>query len=184
MGGGMNLVPPLVSFDTITRQELNACLIAWEHRMGPWNRPNYREWLFGLRHHGELCAVTAASDLIRENVAGFSRAEAFELGRLCAARPALNRVALRLWREFIFPVLCGAHGFSWAISYQGAASDHGDLYRFDGWVRVGFSHSGTDARSGRVGRDKIIWGWCADEAERKARRVALDLLESGRAAAA
>jgi hypothetical protein len=47
--------------------------------------------------------------------------------------------------------------FRVAISYQDAALHSGNLYRFDGWQRRAFSHSGTDTRSGRPGRDKWIW---------------------------
>lgn len=161
------LVAPLVDFDCITRGDMNRCLTAWGHKMGPWARPaGFPEWFYALRHHGMPVAVTAAGALIRSRVAGFTREEAVELGRLCAVRPGLNRVALRLWREFVFPAL----PYRWAVSYQDNAMHTGDLYRFDGWVRLGRSRSGTDPRriEGR-GRDKIIWGWCDDPAERKSR---------------
>ena len=166
------LVPPVISFDAIEKADLNRCLIEWGHRMGPWNRPDYgAEAFHGMCHHGKLVAVTASARLIRETAAGISRDMAFELGRVCAARPDLNRVALRLWREFVFPPMCQAHGWTWAISYQDAVIHSGNLYRFDGWVRVGKSRSGTDQRSGRKGRDKWIWGWCADPTERAKRAV-------------
>jgi hypothetical protein len=158
---------PLISFDAISRGDLNDCLIAWQYRMGPWERPNYREIFHGLRHDGQLVAVCAAGDLIRETCAGFTRDEAVELGRVCAARRDLCRVVLRLWREFVFPALCRAHGWSWVVSYQDAVMHRGDLYRFDGWVRAGESRSGTDARSGRKGRSKVIWAWCADRRARE-----------------
>jgi antitoxin VapB len=166
----MNLfASPLVSFDAISRRELNECLVAWGHRMGPWERPSYREIFHGLRHDGALVGVTAAGDLIRETCAGLARYEAVELGRVCAARPDLCRVVLRLWREFVFPALSRAHGWSWAVSYQDAVMHRGDLYRFDGWVKIGESRSGTDGRSGRKGRSKVIWGW---HVERRAREAA------------
>jgi hypothetical protein len=145
---------------------MNQCLTAWEHKMGPWKRPLSRGWFHGLRHDGKLVAVLAAGDLMRERCGGFTRREAFELGRVCAARPGLNRVALRLWREFVFPALCQAYGWQWVISYQDAHLHTGDLYRFDGWVRLGKSSSGPDRRSGRPGRSKVIWGWHADGAVR------------------
>lgn len=162
--------PALISFDAIDRDALNRSLVGWQHKMGPWKRAeNLPEWFHGMRHNGELVAVTAAAALIKEPVAGLRRHEAIELGSLCAARPALNRVSLRLWREFVFRALAEVHGFAWAVSYQDASEHTGDLYRFDGWVRLGRSRSGTDARSGAIGRDKIIWGWCADDMARKAR---------------
>lgn len=165
-------LPPLVSFDRIDRDELNASLVSWGHKMGAWNRPNFgAEAFHGLRHDGRLVAVTAAARLIPAATAGLTREDAFELGRVCAARPDLNRVVLRLWREFVFPPMCKINGWTWAISYQDAALHTGDLYRFDGWTRIGYSHSGTDARSGRKGRNKVIWGWCEDATERQRRRV-------------
>jgi antitoxin VapB len=129
--------------------------------MGPWERPpEFAEWFHGLRHNGELVAVLAAGQLIRATTCGgLTRAEAFELGRVCAARRNINRAALRLWREFVAPAIAHAHGYRWVISYQDAKLHKGDLYRFDGWKQLGASRSGTDQRSGRKGRSKIIWGW-------------------------
>lgn len=150
-----------VLFEPIDHADLNACPLAWGHRMGPVRRPT-KGWSHGLRHGGELVAVVATDTLIRPRVAGFSRCEAIELSRPCAARPDLCRVALRLWRAFVFPALCEAHGFKWALSYQDAALHSGGLYRFDGWVRLARSRSGVDPRTGRCGRDKIVWGWCED----------------------
>ena len=128
----MSLFGPLVGFDAIDKAECNRALIAWDHKMGPWERP-FRSWFWGLRHAGELVGVCAVGELIAETCAGFTRNQAVELGRICAARRDLNRVVLRIWREFVFPSL----GRPWAVSYQDAALHSGDLYRFDGWVRVG-----------------------------------------------
>jgi hypothetical protein len=165
----MMLLDPLVSFDAISLTELNSCLVAWQHRMGPWERPDYGCQAFhGLRHHGALVAVTASARMIPAATAGLARDRAFELGRLCAIRPGLNRVALRLWREFVFPAMCLTHGWSWAISYQDAVLHSGNLYRFDGWVRIGTSSSGTERRSGKRGRNKVIWGWSPDISARAA----------------
>lgn len=113
--------------------------------MGGINRPTFG-WSHGLRHGGELVAVVATDTLIRERVAGLRRCDAVELSRLCAARPELSRVVLRLWRVFVFSVLAHERGFRWAVSYQDTALHRGDIYRFDGWVRIG--------------RRKIIWDWC------------------------
>lgn len=155
-----------VTFETIDREDLNRCLREWGHRMGEVRRPT-RGWSHGLRHGDELVAVVATDTLIRERVAGFPRCDAIELSRLCAARPGLCRVALRLWRMFVFPALARERGCLWALSYQDAAAHRGDLYRFDGWVKVGTSRSGTDSRTGRRGRAKVIWGWCDDADERR-----------------
>jgi len=159
---------PRVSFETIDRDALNLHLVAWNHAMGPVNRPT-RGWSHGLRCDGQLLAVVATDTLIRPQVAGLSRRHAIELSRLCAAQPDLCRVALRLWRTFVFPALCLDRGCRWALSYQDAALHSGNLYRFDGWVRLAASRSGTDPRTGRVGRRKEVWGWCdcADERRRR-----------------
>lgn len=166
------LIAPLVSFDRITLDEGNRCLAAWRHRMGPLTRPpEYGCWVHGLRHNGELVAVATASSLIRETCAGLTRAEAVELSRLCASRPGLCRVALRLWREFVFPALARSRGVQWAVSYQDADLHSGNTYRFDGWVPLGRGQSGAvDPRSGRKGRRTRIWGWHPDAAARAARK--------------
>jgi antitoxin VapB len=150
-----------VAFEPIGRDDLNACLSAWKHRMGELRRPT-RGWDHGLRYGNELVAVVATDTLIRPRVAGFDRHQAIELSRLCAARPDICRVALRLWRLFVFPAIAQERGCSWALSYQDAAIHSGNLYRFDGWVRLGVSRSGVDLRTGRRGRSKVIWGWCDD----------------------
>lgn len=170
-----SMLPPLISFDTIDRAELNNCLRTWGHKMGPWERPDFGDdCLHGLRHHGELVGVTAAAGMISPATCGLSRAHAFELGRVCAARRDICRVVIRIWREFVFPAICKANGWQWVISYQDAVLHSGDLYRFDGWVRLGRSNSGTDQRSGKRGRRKVIWGWHADAAQRAIRALPVE----------
>ena len=166
------LAPPIARLEAIPLAQLNEHLVEWGHRMGPWRRPTFRGWFHGLYHHDTCVAVTAAGDLIRERCAGFDRTEAFELGRLCAAQPHLCRAMLRLWRVFVFPAIAQVHGFSWVVSYQDAVLHSGNTYRFDGWVQLGKSRSGTDQRSGRRGRSKVIWGWSADEGAMSAVRAA------------
>lgn len=168
----MSALFPLLNFDSVDRAELNARLAEWGHRMGPCRRP-HEGWSHGLFSEGEMVAVTAADTLIRERVAGLTRAEALELSRVCASRPELCRVVLRLWREFVFRPLAAQRGYTWAVSYQDEALHRGDLYRFDGWLPLARSRSGTDPRSGRRGRDKTIWGWSPDAALMVQRRRAL-----------
>lgn len=172
----MMLLPPLVDFDAITLEEINGRLIAWEHKMGPLQRPDFGFARFhGLRHNGDLVAVVATDQLIAPETCGLRREDAMELTRLCACRTDLCRVALRLWREFVFPALSRNWGMPWAISYQDRRLHSGNVYRFDGWVPIGRTRSGTDPRGiggGRVGRDKTVWGWTHDAAQRAERRVA------------
>lgn len=155
----MTALLPMVSFDSIPLKVANDLLVFWGHRMGPCQRGNARGWSHALFHEGRPVAIVTTSTLIRERCGGglghLTRENTIELSRLCAERPTLCRVALRLWREFVFPSL----GYTWAISYQDAALHRGEIYRTDGWSRAAFSHSGTDTRSGRKGRNKWIWVW-------------------------
>lgn len=154
----MSLLPP-VTFEELSLATANDCLVAWKHRMGALERGNVSGVHYALMHNDRPVAVAMAASLIRECVGGglqhLRRDNCIELARLCAERPGLCRVALRLWREFVFPAL----GLPNAISYQDADLHNGHTYRFDGWQRAGYSSSGTDARSGRRGRRKWIWLW-------------------------
>lgn len=150
---------PLVSLREITLAEANSALVTWGHKMGPLRRPINDETAHGLFHEGAIVAVTTTSGIIRETVAGLphvNRENSVELSRLCAARPSLNRVMLRLWREFVFP-RTGRH---YAVSYQDADVHTGNTYRFDGWTRAAYSRAGgADRRSGRRPRNKWVWIW-------------------------
>jgi hypothetical protein len=149
---------PIAELVPISLDQANDLLVLWDHKMGMCNRGNGYARCYGLLHNGVPVACTITSTLIRETVAGLpmlDRSNAIELSRLCAIRPGLCRVMLRMWREFVSPTL----GYPYAISYQDADAHTGNTYRFDGWKRAGYSHSGTDSRSGRKGRDKWIWVW-------------------------
>ena len=164
---------PIAHFETISMDQANRALVEWGHKMGPCHRPMGMMLAHGLFEAGNLVAVTVASDLVAETCAGFSREKAVELARLCAIRPDLCRVALRLWREFVFPQLCAAKGWEWAVSYQDEDLHDGNTYRFDGWVVLATNcRSGTDQRSGRKGRVKTIWGWHPDKQRRASVRKA------------
>jgi antitoxin VapB len=156
------IIAPIQHLAQIELAEANRALADWSHQMGPCNRPTNAIWAHGMFEHGNLVAVTVTSSLIRETAAGFTRDEAIELARLCAERPGLCRIMLRLWQEMVMP----AYGTPWAVSYQDETLHSGAIYRFNGWVIVGRSRSGTDARSGRKGRNKTIWGWHGDDAVR------------------
>ena len=169
------LIGPLASFDLIGREEANECLERWGHKMGPLNRPLFRAPIdYGLREKGELIAVACSDTLIRETC-GLDRQTGFELSRLCAAAPRLSRVMLRLWTEIGYPEICRAWGPKWAISYQDATQHKGDLYRFDGWVRLGYSSGGADPRAGAGtvnARRRVIWGWNGSQRAMAAKRAA------------
>lgn len=155
---GKELLYASVTFGSIDLSEANSLLIQWGHKMGPLRRGNQGGWCHALSHEGRPVALTTASYLISPRVGGahhLTRENTLELSRLCAERSGLCRVALRLWREFVFQSL----PFEWAMSYQDADLHNGNTYRFDGWKMVGASRSGTDTRSGRPGRNKRIWTW-------------------------
>jgi hypothetical protein len=163
------VIPPIQHIEQIDPAEADRTLISWGHKMGPCNRPMGLIRAHGMFAHGSLCALTITADLVNATCAGFTRQEAVELARLCAARPDLCRPMLRLWREFIFPCF----GRPWAVSYQDEKLHTGNTYRFDGWVKLlEHASSGTDKRSGRVGRVKTVWGWHADPDTRRSVRVA------------
>lgn len=157
------LVSPLASIDSIDRDTLNECLVAWGHRMGPYTRPKFAiEAHHALFQDGVPVAVAAAGETAREVVGqtGIRRDQCVELIRLCAVRPHLCRPMLRLWREIVLPSLLLAHRRQLAVSYQDEALHSGDLYRFDGWVEIGKGGGGgTDARTDRQGRKMKIWAW-------------------------
>lgn len=149
---------PIAELVPISLGQANRLLVDWGHRMGALERGTQDAWCCALLHNGQPVAATTASYLIGARVGGapgLTRDNTVELSRLCAARPGLCRVMLRMWREFVFPTL----PFSVAMSYQDADLHSGNTYRFDGWKRVGYSHSGTDTRSGRPGRNKWVWVW-------------------------
>lgn len=151
---------PVASFDQVPLVTANDLLTRWGHRMGPLLRGNSQaQHCHALAVHGDPVAVACTSSLIRECVGGglghMTRANTVELSRLCAAEPWACRVALRLWRECVFP----GTGAQFAVSYQDACMHSGNTYRFDGWTRAGYSSSGTDSRTGRKGRRKWIWVW-------------------------
>lgn len=157
---------PVAEFNPVGLGYANELLTEWGHRMGPLERGNSAALhCHVLRVHGEAIGLACTSSLIRERVGGglghLTRTNAIELSRLCAREAWACRVVLRLWRETVFPHL----GVAAAISYQDADLHTGNTYRFDGWRRAGYSHSGTDKRSGRAGRDKYIWVWPPHAAE-------------------
>lgn len=154
---------PMVAFEPIELASANRLLVKWGHKMGPLRRGNQGAWCHALLHESKPVGIATASYLIGEYVGGcdrtWNRSTVVELSRLAAARPGLCRVVLRLWREFALPDICRAGGFVAAVSYQDSDLHNGNTYRFDGWKKIGTSHSGTDTRSGRPGRNKVVWLW-------------------------
>ncbi len=150
-----------VSWRGIPLEDCNRALVAWGHKMGEMRRVDFgQEAAHGLLHDGRLVAVACTSGLVRESVGGapwLNRGNCVELSRVCAERPNLCRVVIRMWREFTWPDF----KIPAAVSYQDACLHSGDLYRFDGWEKIAESKGGgsVDQRTGRVGRDLIKWQW-------------------------
>jgi hypothetical protein len=154
------LISPIQHLEMIEPGRAAAFLIRHEHKMGPCRRPRGKVICHGLFAHGALRAVTVTAEIVGATCASLTRAQTIELARLCADGPSLNRVMLRLWREFVFP----AFNRDWAVSYQDETLHTGNIYRFDGWTRIAVKqHSGTDRRTGRGGRDKSVWAWANKE---------------------
>lgn len=157
----MSTLFPIASFSSMDIDEANELLVLWNHRMGPICRPQFQPDIAHALYHGDRpVALTVTSQMITSHAAReasyLTRDNTIELSRLCACRPGLCRVALRLWREFVFSEM--SHEF--AMSYQDADIHSGNIYRFDGWQRIAFSpKGGRDRRSGAEGRNKWIWQW-------------------------
>ena len=153
------MICPLVTFDQISRGEANKLLIQWQNKMGACERGNMAGLTYALFENGQPLALAMSATLIAPNVGGgqshLTRDNCIELARLCAARPGLCRVALRLWREFVFPRL----GYRYAMSYQDSDLHNGNTYRFDGWTRLAHIRGTPDLRSGRPARNKYVWVW-------------------------
>ena len=152
---------PIAALQPCDYDQANTLLLAWGHKMGPIHRPpEYGFWAHQLLHEGKPVGLSVAAALVRDRVGGglghLTRGNTIELARVCAERPGLCRVMVRLWTQFVFPTL----GKPCAISYQDSSMHRGDLYRFDGWERLAeVRASGTDQRTGRKGRPRVIWGW-------------------------
>lgn len=147
--------------------EVNRLLTLWGHRLGAIRRPFHSEG-FALLVDQRPVAVAVSTSIVNGPVAGYTRQQVVELGRLCAApgNTWANRVLLRLWRE-----VCAPRWACWpvlaAISYSHNAMHRGDIYRTDGWRKVsaacGSSGGGTWSRpraatSPLAGR-KSLWVW-------------------------
>jgi hypothetical protein len=157
---------PLASLQRIGVADANLLLATWGHRIGPIRRPMGLLGAHALMVGRDAVAVAVTATTVCGTVAGLpgpARGRVVELARLCASGPHWCRPMLRLWREVVLPTV--APGCV-ALSYQDALLHAGEIYRHDGWMRVAYSHSGRDRRSGRSGRDKWVWVWPRDAVTR------------------
>lgn len=158
---------PMVGLMPIEVDEANQLLVAWQHKLGPCNRP-FRQEAFALELDGRPISLAISASAVSATVGGYARTEVVELARLCAlpGNRWANRVMLRLWRE-----VCAPRWACWpvraAISYSKNAEHRGDLYRCDGWERLqedcGSSGGGTWSRRREPGEPvdgtKTLWVW-------------------------
>lgn len=156
---------PVVGVRQCGADELNHFLHAWGHPLDAVNRPYGRhDWL--LEVDGRPVAVASSASIVSSTVAGYGRKDVVELSRIARAPgdPAIMRVMLRLWREYLarrwpyWPVRA-------AVSYQ-LPGTTGNLYRFDGWERVGTvrrsggggTWTATDPKVSKIGDGrKTLW---------------------------
>ena len=156
---------PLVSFDRIPNEQADELLVKWDHWLGGCNRPFGRQ-SFGL-HVADvgLVSIAVSASTVNANCGGYDRHVVVELARLCSHPDHrwASRVCLRLWREVA--ARCWAADY-WPVqalvSYSNAIRHTGDLYRFDGWRRVGdvrgSTGGGTWTRN-KTMEPKTVWVW-------------------------
>jgi hypothetical protein len=154
---------PTLAVEQVDVAEVNRYLAAWAHPLGPCRRP------FGNEAHlmlldGRPVAATISSSIVSPTVAGHPRRDVVELARI-ARDPATRwvmRPMLRIWRAHLAP-----QWSYWpvrvAVSYA-LPGYSGDIYRFDGWRRVGpVKRSGGGGNWSRrpkvndLAGDKTLW---------------------------
>lgn len=162
---------PLVRVDEVEVDDANLLLERWEHPLGACHRP------FGVQAHvlaldmtgqgPRPIALTISASTVSETCGGDDRFDLVELARIARhpAEPWALRPMLRIWRQ------CLAQSWphwtvSAAVSYA-LPGTPGDLYRFDGWERVGVvrpsNGGGTWSSAPTVNRiadgRKTLWRW-------------------------
>lgn len=140
----------IVSIDECTRADANDLLTEWAHPLGPCNRPFRTEnWTLTVR--GEPVAVMVTAGIVSPTVEQHRRTECIELARIARAPEAdwVLRPALRIWRAVLALEWQGWSPIRAAYSYA-LPGTPGELYRFDGWERIG------ERRPARVGATS---GW-------------------------
>jgi hypothetical protein len=125
-----------VQISRIKLREANSLLAEWKHELGAYRRP-FAQQHFTLDVAGEPVAIASSGSIVSTTVEGRPRRAVIELARLARHpdhRHAL-RAMLRLWRLYL--VGCWDYWpVEMAVAYA-LPGKTGDLYRFDGWTRVG-----------------------------------------------
>lgn len=145
-------------FVPVTLAEANRLVVAFDHNLGPCERPFRSEpWVFLV--DGSAVAVAISASIVSATAGGFPRGDVVELARLASSERWANRLMLRWWREV------GARRWScWpvkaAIAYSQNDRHEGRLYRFDGWRRftTAGGSSGGGTWSGKRSSDDAVHG--------------------------
>lgn len=165
---------PLCSWILCDDAESDRYLVEWGHFLGPCDRP-FGKQSFALVLYDMVVAVAVSASTVSAYCGGYRRGECVELARLCT-RPNysdLTRVALRLWRVTApgqwlaymnAPERIQERGWFWQVktlvSYANATKHSGNLYRFDGWIKVadveGSTGGGTWSKK-KKSEPKSLW---------------------------
>lgn len=116
---------------------------------------------------GQIVGVATSGSTVSATCADLSRYEVVELARL-ATDPAYRwatRVVLRLWRELAPAAWAVTYREHWpviraVVSYSNETRHKGDIYRFDGWRKVGVKRGSTGGgtyTNKQPREDKALW---------------------------
>jgi hypothetical protein len=167
--------PPPISIRQVKRKQSNVLTGAW-HDLGAETRL-FSYTAFILYVLDEAVAVATAGTTVSasiESSVGLTRLNTIELTRICRsdaprARGVL-RAMLRLWRDFL-----ARQYWTWRtdvekralVTYSLPGKRGGNLYRFDGWVRLRgcrpWHGQGTWQSGSRAGTPEGLWAyWLPD----------------------
>lgn len=159
---------PIARWLVIDDARADVALVRWGHWLGACDRP-FGRVSYGLEFEEELVAVAVSASTVNGSCPPFRRTEIIELARLCAHpdHRDLTRVALRLWRKTA-PVEWSRQWAAQAlVSYANSLRHSGDIYRFDGWIRIGDrrASNGGGRQKGTRAEPKSLWAYpLTDEA--------------------
>lgn len=168
--------PVPISIRQVNRKESNPLVRAW-HDLGEETRL-FSYTAFVLYVLAEPVAVATAGTTVSASVDqsfGLNRLNTIELTRICRSdtprAKGVLRAMLRLWRDFL-----AVPYWSWRtdvekralVTYSLPGKKGGDLYRFDGWVRLRacrpWHGGGTWQTGSRVGTPEALWAYWLPEA--------------------
>ena len=159
----MSFAMPVAGLTPVSDDYANELLVRWRHGLGPCRRP-YGQMSWVLDVMGTPVSVAVSASIVSSHVAytekvpvyglaagrpgchvgdlaytvRYRRREVVELARQCSdpASRWATRPMVRLWREVAAPAWSRRYWpVKLAVSYS--LNRHaGDIYRFDGWVKV------------------------------------------------